>query len=112
MKNRGLASCLGLCLLTSLGLASGADNPRADISNGLVRASVYLPDPERGYYRGSRFDWSGVIASLEYKGHNFFGVWFPHYAPTLHDAVTGPVEEFRSGGGDGERSRLQRSETR
>src|SRR5579884_1094150 len=44
----------------------------------------------------TRFDWSGVIARLEYKHHNYFGVWFPKYEPTLHDAITGPVDEFRS----------------
>ena len=71
--------------------------PQADISNGSIHAKIYLPDTERGYYRGSRFDWSGVVASLEYKGHNFFGVWFPRYDPKLNDAITGPVEEFRTG---------------
>lgn len=71
--------------------------PKASISNGLVNAVVYLPDAKDGYYRGSRFDWSGVIGCLAYKGHTYFGVWFPHYDPYLHDAITGPVEEFRSG---------------
>ncbi len=73
-----------------------ADFPQAEISNGLVSAKLYLPDSERGYYRGVRFDWSGVISRLDYAGHNYFGVWFPKYEPTLHDAITGPVEEFRS----------------
>lgn len=76
-----------------------ADAPSAEISNGIVKAKLYLPNSEHGYYRGTRFDWSGVIASLEYKGHNYFGVWFPHYEPTLHDAITGPVEEFRAAEG-------------
>ena len=61
-----------------------------------MHAKLYLPNTDRGYYRSSRFDWSGAIESLTYKGHNFFGVWFPHYDPMLHDAITGPVEEFRS----------------
>lgn len=73
--------------------------PHAALSNGVVRATVYLPDPEHGYYRGSRFDWSGVVARLEYAGHSYFGVWFPKYDPTLHDAITGPVEEFHSADG-------------
>ncbi len=73
--------------------------PEIEISNGLVRARLYLPDAERGYYRGVRFDWSGVIPQLEYAGHSYFGVWFPKYEPTLHDAITGPVEEFRSADG-------------
>jgi hypothetical protein len=73
--------------------------PKALISNGLINAVVYLPDTKNGYYRGSRFDWSGVVGCLAYKSHTYFGVWFPHYDPYLHDAITGPVEEFRSSTG-------------
>lgn len=68
--------------------------PEAKISNGLIQARIYLPDPNEGYYRGSRFDWSGVIPELEYKGHTYFGQWFPRYSPTLHDAIMGPVQDF------------------
>src|SRR3954469_11667257 len=71
--------------------------PQASISNGEIHAKLYLPDAAHGYYQGLRFDWSGVVASLEYKNHNYFGVWFPEYDPKRHDAITGPVEEF---GGD------------
>ena len=73
-----------------------AQVPSAEISNGVLKALVYLPDADRGYYRGTRFDWSGVVASLTYQGHEFFGQWFPKYDPLLHDAIMGPVEEFRS----------------
>jgi len=69
--------------------------PQAEISNGLIKAKLLLPDPERGYYRGTRFDWDGVIESLTYQGHNFFGQWFERYDPLSHDAIMGPVEEFR-----------------
>jgi hypothetical protein len=85
---------LALAFLPSLW--AQADAPTAEISNGEVRAKFYLPDPEKGYYRGTRFDWSGVIPSLEYKGHQYFGQWFDQYDPKLHDAIMGPVEEFRT----------------
>ncbi len=68
--------------------------PRVVISNGAVSAVVLLPDAKIGYYRGSRFDWSGVVGCLTYKGHNYFGVWFSKYDPKRHDSITGPVEEF------------------
>lgn len=68
--------------------------PQADISNGLIQAKLYLPDSAQGYYHGTRFDWSGVFASLAYKGHSYFGQWFEKYDPKLHDAISGPVEEF------------------
>jgi len=77
---------------------NAADPPQAQISNGIVGAKLYLPDAQDGYYRGTRFDWSGVISSLEYKGHNYFGKWFERYDPKLHDAITGPVEEFLTNG--------------
>lgn len=86
-----------LCGLATVGIVSGEPNfPQAEISNGIARARVYLPNPEQGYYRGSRFDWSGVVANLYYAGHNYFGVWFPRYDPRLHDSISGPVEEFRT----------------
>ena len=75
--------------------------PHALISNGLVNAVVYLPNPTDGYYRASRFDWSGSVACLAYKGHTYFGVWFAKYDPLINDAITGPVEEFRSEDGNG-----------
>ena len=73
--------------------------PEAVLSNGIVQAVVYLPDAQRGYYRASRFDWSGVVPCLAYKGHTYFGIWFDRYDPMIHDAIAGPVEEFRSADG-------------
>lgn len=89
-------TCIIFCLLSVLviGAVSLTKSPEAEITNGLIKAHLYLPDPTNGYYRGSRFDWSGVIASLEYKGHNYFGQWFNKYSPTIHDAIMGPVEAF------------------
>jgi hypothetical protein len=52
--------------------------PEATISNESIRARIYLPNNTNGYYRGSRFDWSGVIPELLYKGHSYFGKWFDH----------------------------------
>jgi hypothetical protein len=75
-----------------------APAPEADISNGRIRAKLYLPDAATGYYRGTRFDWSGAIASLEWNGHTYFGKWFDRYDPKTHDAITGPVEEFLTNG--------------
>jgi hypothetical protein len=71
--------------------------PQAELSNSSIRATLYLPDAQSGYYRGTRFDWSGVIASLKWNGHEYFGQWFERYDPKIHDAITGPVEEFLTG---------------
>lgn len=71
--------------------------PQTEISNGKITARFLLPDAERGYYRGTRFDWSGAISSLKTAHHEYFGQWFPTYDPKIHDAIMGPVEEFVKG---------------
>lgn len=82
--------------------------PQCHLSNGVLKLAIDLPDSERGFYRGTRFDWSGVIASLEYAGYRYYGPWFSKTDPTVIDfvyrdsdivagpcsAITGPVEEF------------------
>lgn len=68
--------------------------PEANITNGIIKANLLLPDAQNGYYRGARFDWAGVISTLDYKGHSYFGQWFEKYSPTLHDAIMGPVDAF------------------
>ncbi len=73
--------------------------PAVRITNGLVTATLFLPDPELGYYRATRFEWSGAVAALEAGGHTYFGRWNPEYDPKLHDAITGPVQEFVTGQG-------------
>jgi len=70
--------------------------PHAEISSGIVAATLMLPDVQNGSYRGTRFDWSGVISSLRFNGHEYFGRWYEHHDPKIHDAITGPVEEFRT----------------
>jgi len=74
--------------------------PRTDLASGPLRAHFYLPDPAKGFYRSTRFDWSGVIYALDYKGHSLFGKWNSRYDPTLNDAIMGPVESFTPNGYD------------
>src|SRR4029453_5822272 len=90
-----------LVVLLALGQLAGVRAPQAEISNARIHATFYLPDAQSGYYRGTRFDWSGVVAALEWNGHHYFGQWFERYDPTLHDAIPAPVEEFLHGGGLG-----------
>jgi hypothetical protein len=95
-----------------IGSLRAADYPQAEISNGQIRATLNLPDAQKGYYRGTRFDWSGVIAHLEYDGHTYFEPFYEKFDPNVRDvdlkngviagpisATSGPVEEF--GGADG-----------
>ncbi len=108
-----LRTTVALALLgLSVPSLPAADFPSAEISNDGIRAKLYLPDPKNGFYRSTRFDSSAVIASLEYKGHNYYGPWFQKTDPNVYDfvyegadivaspfsAVTGPAEEFQTNG--------------
>jgi hypothetical protein len=102
-----------MCFLTTLPMKAQTypgSYPQKEISNGVLRAKVYLPDAQKGFYRGTRFDWAGVIASLQFKGHEYFGPFFEKFSPSVSDVVignpieaginsaaSGPVEEFVSG---------------
>lgn len=77
------------------GFMHGQDVPQATIGNGIIKAKLYLPDAVNGYYRASRFDWSGIMPQLEFKGHNYFGQWFKNYDPMVHESVMGPAEVFQ-----------------
>jgi hypothetical protein len=99
LKKMGLAVFLLAATASAMADCSNAaasNYPKASISNGATAAILYLPDAKNGYYRASRFDWSGVIPCLSYKGHTYFGIWFSKYDPMIADAIAGPVEEFRS----------------
>ena len=75
------------------------DHPKALLTNGKLNALVFLPDATNGYYRSTRFDWSGVVGCVSLNGHTFFGEWFTQYDPLKNDSITGPVEEFRTDDG-------------
>ena len=77
-----------------LGATRQSVTPAAEIRNAYITARLLLPDTAQGYYRGTRFDWSGQIAHLKAGAHTYFGQWFDRYDPVLHDAIMGPVEEF------------------
>src|SRR5579859_5180740 len=112
MRLAALLAWAGLFTLVPGRKLVGADFPSAEISNGKIQVKLYLPDSKNGYYRGTRFDWSGVIISLKYKGHEYYGPWFNGVDPKVHDyryegpkiiaspcsAASGPVEEFQTNG--------------
>lgn len=70
------------------------ESPQTEITNGIIKAQLYLPDNENGYYKGTRFDWSGVISNLEYNGHTYFGLWFDKANQPSNSIIMGPVEAY------------------
>ncbi|MEO8483769.1 MAG: hypothetical protein ABI634_16280 [Acidobacteriota bacterium] len=77
-------------------LVSAQTYPSHQISNGDLTATVYLPDATRGFYRTTRFDWSGAIASLKYKGHDFYGPWFSKITDIYDFGYEGPAKDVIS----------------
>jgi len=107
----GIAAILAMPVTVGMAAGGGAqDYPLAEISNGELRARIYLPHSGKGFYQGTRFDWAGIVSSLEYQGHNYYGQWYTRSDPRVHDfafdgpdivtstccTIMGPVEEFKS----------------
>lgn len=74
------------------------DPPTASISNEHVDMKLYLPDAEHGYYRATRFDWSGIIYSLESGGHQYVSEWKKSHDPLVHEDLTGPADSYGDAG--------------
>jgi hypothetical protein len=68
--------------------------PSVEIQNNEVKMKLYLPDIQNGYYRGTRFDWSGIISSFTFQGHEFFGEWSKTRNPLNSSDITGPVNGY------------------
>lgn len=91
-----------LALLTSVAALTNDGDPLSDyphvvISNGLVETSVFIPDPEKGFYRSTRFDWSGMIWQLTYKGHTYFVPRNLSHDPLNNEHGMSLAEEFSIG---------------
>lgn len=70
------------------------DYPSVTLRNEHLRVQIFLPDAREGFYRGPRFDWSGVIGRVDHAGHRFYAPLRDPHDPRVHDAISGPAEEF------------------
>ncbi|MBL8991793.1 MAG: hypothetical protein JNM63_00535, partial [Spirochaetia bacterium] len=68
--------------------------PSLSISNEKLAVLIYLPDPEKGYYRASRFDWSGFVGRIYFAGKAYFSDFVVPHDPTFSGAGTGIADEF------------------
>lgn len=83
--NKFVAIALALAASPGCLLAAAAQAPSATIRNDRLTATIALPDAQDGYYRGTRFDWSGVLTSLQYKGHEYITPWSDINDPAVGD---------------------------
>src|SRR5206468_262615 len=68
--------------------------PQTTLTKCDLKLTIYLPDAQKGYYRGTRFDWSGLVGQATYKGHTFFGPWKATHDPTNAEDADAIAEEF------------------
>jgi hypothetical protein len=45
-------------------VAQPTSAPQAEITNAVLKVRCYLPDAQKGFYRGTRFDWSYTYSLL------------------------------------------------
>jgi len=104
IKIAATALCLFVCCWAAV-----AESPKAEIHNKQLRLTIFLPGGQNGFYKGTRFDWSGWIGDLEFAGHHLYRPWFNSVDPSVRDfvykdsdivasantAMTGPAEEFQ-----------------
>lgn len=64
------------------------------VRKGNLELTLCQPSFEAGYYRGTRFDHSGIFRRIVKDGYVFADEWFDVYDPYKHDAVCGASEEF------------------
>ena len=88
-------SAVGIMLLGAA-LVSAQSHPSHQLTNGEITATVYLPDAKNGFYTTTRFDWSGAIASLKYKGHDYYGIWFSKVTDIYDFSYEGPNKDVIS----------------
>jgi hypothetical protein len=82
-------------LLPAIARAADAeDYPKLTLANDAVSIDVYLPDGANRFYRGLRFDHSGMVAQARFAGHTFFGELYPTHDPAVNDHGAGTPEEF------------------
>ncbi|MBX9579206.1 MAG: hypothetical protein K2X87_02770 [Gemmataceae bacterium] len=86
-----------LVVLLAAGPAAAADYPQVQLKNDALTLTVYLPDAEKGFYRGTRFDHAGVFGEVRFAGHKLFGPWKGEHDPANNDDIVGPCEEFGMG---------------
>ena len=72
--------------------------PRTELRNKEIIMKLYLPDVQKGSYRATRFDWSGIIYSVQYKGHEYFAYWKDTHDPNFHEDLSGPAESYKDPG--------------
>ena len=87
---------MAAALAVASALVSAQNPPSHQLTNGDITATIYLPDAKNGFYTTTRFDWSGAIGSLKYKGHEYYGIWFSKITDIYDFGYEGPDKDIIS----------------
>src|SRR5262245_27634661 len=105
MKSHALLFSLSMLLLSLQDLPAAApqrpeEPPHVTLTRGDLTVTVLLPDARNGYYRSTRFDWSGLVARVAFRGHTFYAPWKRTHDPNNFEDALGTAEEFGTAGPD------------
>jgi hypothetical protein len=86
---------IAVCVVLAIaGPGAAEEYPHVFLKNDTLKMKLYLPDAEKGFYRGTRFVRAGVVGEVEFAGHKLFGPWKDKHDPTNHDDIIGFAPEF------------------
>ncbi len=69
------------------------------LAAGELSVTVEPPDGKSGWYRGTRFDWSGMTSKVKFGQHELASRWQTGTRnPQANDDIWGFAEEFDNGG--------------
>jgi hypothetical protein len=88
MCSAGVQSAIGIALsvlASAMGLTQ--DYPSVTLKSRHIITRIYLPDAQKGFYKGTRFDWAGVVAKLTADGKVYHDQWFDRIDPNGADFV-------------------------
>ncbi len=80
--------------LTGVPFSAEFPFPAVELRQGDTVLLIALPHAEKGFYRESRFEHSGMIYTLKNGDFTLFGPWRNGFKPGGLDAVTGTAGEF------------------
>ncbi len=70
------------------------------LKKGDLELTLCMPSFENGYYRGTRFDHSGIFRRIVKSGSVIADEWYDGWDAYRHDTVCGASEEFDQSGYD------------
>jgi hypothetical protein len=96
MTHARMAAVATAAVIVVSAAVSAQNPPSHRITNGEITATVYLPDASAGFYKTTRFDWSGAIGSLAYKNHEYYGQWWARITDIYDFGYEGPNKDVLS----------------